>query len=206
MGCSCQPGATLDDLREAVATLEDAERIARRVFGVAHPLTEGIEVTSQASARAALRARETPSPGNTKTWTIYIITRRRLGPRHRDLRVQRRRPSSFFSKAWMVLSRAPSRRPRAGRRVSSSRLSRDPYSICGQFINVEPRRSQDFGDLIHDARSIVARAPYSSFAHRPRMGTRLDLARRHVQATQVLGRPFTEQQIRPQNATPTSCL
>ena len=35
LGCT----ATLDGLREAVATLEDAERIARRVFGGAHPLT-----------------------------------------------------------------------------------------------------------------------------------------------------------------------
>ena len=32
-------GATLDDLREAVTTLEDAERIARRVLGGAHPAT-----------------------------------------------------------------------------------------------------------------------------------------------------------------------
>ena len=36
-------GATLDDLREAVTTLEDAERIARRVLGGAHPDTVGIE-------------------------------------------------------------------------------------------------------------------------------------------------------------------
>jgi len=35
--------ATLDDLREAVTTLEDAGRIARRVFGGTHPLTTGIE-------------------------------------------------------------------------------------------------------------------------------------------------------------------
>ena len=33
------PAATLADLREAVATLEDVERIARRVFGGAHPMT-----------------------------------------------------------------------------------------------------------------------------------------------------------------------
>ena len=32
-------GASLDDLREAVATLEDVERTARRVFGGAHPTT-----------------------------------------------------------------------------------------------------------------------------------------------------------------------
>ena len=35
--------ATLDDLREAVTTLEDIERTARRVFGGAHPTTKGIE-------------------------------------------------------------------------------------------------------------------------------------------------------------------
>ena len=34
--------ATLDDLREAVTTLEDAERRARRVFGGAHPTTVGL--------------------------------------------------------------------------------------------------------------------------------------------------------------------
>ena len=39
------PGATLDDLREAVTTLEEIERTARRVFGGAHPLTTGIEDT-----------------------------------------------------------------------------------------------------------------------------------------------------------------
>ena len=49
--------ATLDDLREAVATLEDAERIARRVLGRAHPTTAGIE-RSLRNARAVLRARE----------------------------------------------------------------------------------------------------------------------------------------------------
>ena len=48
--------ATLDDLREAVATLEDSERIARRVLGGAHPLTGGIECALQ-NARAALGAR-----------------------------------------------------------------------------------------------------------------------------------------------------
>ena len=57
------PAATLDDLREAVTTLEDTERIARRVFGSAYPLTEGTERALQ-NARAALRARETPSPGS----------------------------------------------------------------------------------------------------------------------------------------------
>ena len=53
--------ATLDDLSEAVKTLEDAERIARRVLGGAHPVTEGIERHLR-KARAALRTREAPSP------------------------------------------------------------------------------------------------------------------------------------------------
>ena len=56
------PAATLDDLREAVSTLEDAERTARQVLGGAHPLTAGTEDELQ-DARAALRARESPLPG-----------------------------------------------------------------------------------------------------------------------------------------------
>ena len=55
-------GATLDDLREAVTTLEDTERTARRVLGGAHPDAVGIE-SSLRFARAALRARETPPMG-----------------------------------------------------------------------------------------------------------------------------------------------
>ena len=54
------PDATLDDLREAVTTLEDADPIARRVLGSAHPTTGGIEDDLRKS-RAVLRARETPS-------------------------------------------------------------------------------------------------------------------------------------------------
>ena len=55
------PDATLDDLREAVATLEDAERIARRVFGGQHPLTVDTEKGVRVS-RAKLRAREDAEP------------------------------------------------------------------------------------------------------------------------------------------------
>ena len=51
--------ATLDDLREAVTTFEDTARIARRVFGGAHPITVGIENELQ-EARELLRSRETP--------------------------------------------------------------------------------------------------------------------------------------------------
>ena len=56
------PAATLEDLREAVTTLEDDERIARRVFGGAHPVAVAIEHGLE-NARAALRAREPPPPG-----------------------------------------------------------------------------------------------------------------------------------------------
>ena len=56
-----EPSATLDELREAVTMLEDAERIARRVLGGAHPTKEGIEAALR-DARAALRACETPPP------------------------------------------------------------------------------------------------------------------------------------------------
>ena len=56
----CQAdGATLDDVREAVATFEEIERIARRVLGGANPITSAIEDDLR-HARAALAARETP--------------------------------------------------------------------------------------------------------------------------------------------------
>ena len=51
--------ATLDDLREAVTTLEETAPTAQRVLGGAHPVTTGIE-DSLRYARAALRAREAP--------------------------------------------------------------------------------------------------------------------------------------------------
>ena len=56
-------GATLTDLREAVTSLEDVARIARRVLGGAHPLAVDIEQPLR-GARAALRAREAPPPGS----------------------------------------------------------------------------------------------------------------------------------------------
>ena len=51
------PGATLADLREAVTTLEDTERNARRVLGGAHPTTAEIGVLLRI-VRATLAARE----------------------------------------------------------------------------------------------------------------------------------------------------
>ena len=49
--------ASLDDLREAVTTLEETARTARRVLGAAHPITLNIE-DALLEARAALGARE----------------------------------------------------------------------------------------------------------------------------------------------------
>ena len=43
------PAATLDDLREAVTTLEEIETTARRVLGGAKPLTVAIERELQQS-------------------------------------------------------------------------------------------------------------------------------------------------------------
>ena len=52
------PGATLDDLRECVMTLEETERIAQRVLGGAHPLTTEIGDNLRLS-RATLQTAET---------------------------------------------------------------------------------------------------------------------------------------------------
>ena len=57
MGLVLDTGPTLDHLREAVTTLEDIERIARRVLGGAHPLLVSIERDLEKS-RSLLRARE----------------------------------------------------------------------------------------------------------------------------------------------------
>ena len=58
----CQDyGATLDDLREAVNTLDDARRTARRFLGDAHPHAQMLEELLR-HARAVLAFRETPSP------------------------------------------------------------------------------------------------------------------------------------------------
>ena len=54
------PAATLEDLREAVETLEETERIAQRVFGGANP-TVGAIVDALRVARAALNARRETS-------------------------------------------------------------------------------------------------------------------------------------------------
>ena len=56
-------GVTLDDLREALTTLEEVERTARRVLGGAHPFTLSI-AQNLGNVRAMLRDRETPPPGS----------------------------------------------------------------------------------------------------------------------------------------------
>ena len=56
-------GATLDDLREAVTTLEETERTARRVLGGAHQSQWGIERDLR-KARAANRARVGAASGD----------------------------------------------------------------------------------------------------------------------------------------------
>ena len=54
------PDATLDDVREAVTTLQDAGRTARQVLGGANPTTVDIEGVLQI-AQSHLRARERQS-------------------------------------------------------------------------------------------------------------------------------------------------
>ena len=51
--------ATLDELREAVTTLEDTDQTARRVLGGAHPLTVDIADELQ-NARDALYSHGLP--------------------------------------------------------------------------------------------------------------------------------------------------
>ena len=57
------PAATLDDLNEAVTTLEDTGRILQRVLGSTHPTTAHIEIHLR-DAQAALASSETPPPGS----------------------------------------------------------------------------------------------------------------------------------------------
>ena len=52
------PAATLDDLREAVTTLEETTRTGRRVMGRSHPLVLRFEQDLR-NARGALHSRET---------------------------------------------------------------------------------------------------------------------------------------------------
>ena len=61
-------GATLDDLREAVTTLEETARLWTRVFGTAHPETPKVQGALDfareklADARAAASNKSKPPP------------------------------------------------------------------------------------------------------------------------------------------------
>ena len=55
------PDATLDDVREAVETLESVAPLWKRVFGPSHPETPLVQNALE-DAREALAANETPSP------------------------------------------------------------------------------------------------------------------------------------------------
>ena len=57
--------ASIDDLREAVNTLEDLAQGGRRVYGGSHPFMGGFELHIQES-RAALLARGTPPSGGSE--------------------------------------------------------------------------------------------------------------------------------------------
>ena len=62
------PDATLDNLREAVTTLEEIEPAARRVLGDAHPIVTEVEGSMRRS-RAALAARETQPPATRRKYS-----------------------------------------------------------------------------------------------------------------------------------------
>ena len=73
--------ATLDDLHEAVKTLEETARTAERVLGGAHPMTEVIEESLQES-RAVLDARESGRDrGDIESLFWTLRKWRRRGPR-----------------------------------------------------------------------------------------------------------------------------
>ena len=52
------PDATLDDIREAVATMEETYGTVRRVFGAEHSYTREMDPHDLRLAQAELRARE----------------------------------------------------------------------------------------------------------------------------------------------------
>jgi len=56
-------GATLDDLCEAVTTLKESARTARRVLGGAHPITKGLESELQKSRAALCAPEDDTAPG-----------------------------------------------------------------------------------------------------------------------------------------------
>ena len=93
------PSATLDDLREAVTTLEDAERTARRVLGGAHPIAEGMRTScdKREPRSAPAKATSSPSVRPSRRWrrgmrkTIRVPTRAAVGTLRTDRETQRLR-------------------------------------------------------------------------------------------------------------------
>ena len=86
----CGAATRLDDLREAVTTLEDAERTARRVLGGAHPDTTGIE-NELRHARVALRASALSSKATEDTCSRLREEIARLKAENAALRERRTR-------------------------------------------------------------------------------------------------------------------
>jgi len=78
------PGATLDDLGEAVTTSEDTARIARRVLGGSHPEVVIIERSLRCARAKQLRARKTPDdsvaiPAQERDIAQVTATKKRQG-------------------------------------------------------------------------------------------------------------------------------
>ena len=73
------PGATLDDIREAVTTLDDVARIARRVLGGAHPSTERIEVALRKSRAAHEELELFPPEESEAVATAHVVEARAEG-------------------------------------------------------------------------------------------------------------------------------
>ena len=71
--------ATLDDIREAVTTLEDAERTARRVFGGAHPTTSSLVKLREPPFIATRRRRKRPRIRARETGPLAAATGRHEG-------------------------------------------------------------------------------------------------------------------------------
>ena len=88
------PAATLDDLREAVSTLEDAGRTARRVLGGSHPLTNLL--------RGPCKMRE---PRSARCWRRLPTRERRARNSPRSAQSSQRR-SPPMPRRWKMQRRA----------------------------------------------------------------------------------------------------
>ena len=112
--------ATLGDLHEAVTTLEETTRIARRVLGGAHPNTKGIERALRES-RAALSARDDVSAVR----GALEVSRERDGSKREESRRLRRRNMPItrpYDRLNYTPAAPPRRRPRR-----TTRRPRPPF-------------------------------------------------------------------------------